>query len=380
MNTRSLTRGARHVRPPAAARTMRSLSTDTKGDLSSALSLVGSGSLHSARTLSVGRLRMAQDFNHTPVLVTEVTELFSTVPSGVIIDATLGGAGHATALLDSRDDLAVLGIDRDPDAVGAARRRLSRYSRRAAVVEGRFSEISAIASAGRLGAGMWPVLDMVASPARVVGILADLGVSSPQLDRSERGFSFAKDGPLDMRMDPTSGHSAAALLDSLDEHDLTALLRENGEGRHARRIARAILAARPVTTTSQLVDVIDRSVPRAGRRKGHVASRVFQGLRIEVNRELDELRLLLDQTAGLLSSNGRLAVISYHSGEDALVKHLMRAWADGDCTCPPGLPCVCGATSSGSLIGRRAVVATPEEISRNPRARSARLRCFEVTR
>ena len=378
MNTRSLTKGARHAHPAAPARTMRSLSTDTMGDFSSALSLVGSGSLHSSRTLSVGRLRMAQDFNHQPVLLAEVTELFSTVPTGVIIDATLGGAGHAAALLDSRDDIAIVGIDRDPDAIVAARRRLSRFAGRAAVVEGRFSEVAAIVAAGRHGAGAWPELDMVAAPAPVVGILADLGVSSPQLDRAERGFSFAQDGPLDMRMDPTSGRSASALLESMDEHELTALLRENGEGRHARRIARAVLAARPIATTQQLVDVIDRAVPRAGRRKGHVAARAFQGLRIAVNREIDELALLLDQAPSLLAPGGRLAVIAYHSGEDALVKHQMRAWADGDCTCPPGLPCVCGATSSGTLISRRAVVATPEEIVRNPRARSARLRCFEV--
>jgi 16S rRNA (cytosine1402-N4)-methyltransferase len=211
-----------------------------------------------------------------------------------------------------------------------------------------------------------------------VGILADLGVSSPQLDEPERGFSFSRPGPLDMRMDASSGEPASELLERMDLDTLTELLRENGEGRFARRIARAILAARPVTTTDQLVAVVDAAVPKAGRRRGNVASRVFQALRIEVNAELDELHSLLGQALEVLPPAGRVAVISYHSGEDALVKHTFRTWADGDCVCPPHMPCVCGATSRGVLIARRSVQASASEAAANRRSTSARLRCFEV--
>ena len=359
------------------ARTMRSLSTGTAGDYSSALSAVGSESLHSSKTSSVEGLRMAQDFSHSPVLLEEVTDLFDSVPSGVVVDATLGGAGHSTAILQSRPDLGIAGIDRDERAIAASTERLETFGLRVVVLPGRFSEVGTLVELARETRN-WPEIPGVASPAPVVGILADLGVSSPQLDVAGRGFSFSTDGPLDMRMDTSRGQTASEFLDHVDLDELTMLLRENGEGRHARRIARAILAALPIRTTAELSDVVDRAVPRGDRRRGHVASRVFQGLRIAVNAELDELDALLGSSLELLAPGGRLVVISYHSGEDARVKHTMRAWADGDCSCPPGMPCVCGAVSLGSLIGRRAAVATEEEISRNPRSRSARLRTFEV--
>lgn len=354
---------------------MRSLSIDTVGDHSSALSPVGSGSLHSSATSLVEGLRMAQDFTHQPVLLREVTGLFASVPAGVVIDATLGGAGHAAALLSARTDLAILGIDRDAVARAAATQRLSPFGDRASVVDGSFASIATIVGRGMSGEGPWPGQGRGIP---VVGILADLGVSSPQLDRADRGFSFSQDGPLDMRMDTTRGVTAAAYLDAVDLDVLTALLRENGEGKYARRIAKAILAARPVTTTAQLVAIVDRAVPKGDRRRGHVASRVFQGLRIAVNDEMGELEQLLDAAVSLVAPRGVIAVISYHSGEDARVKHTMRSWSDGTCVCPPGLPCVCDSITLGSMVTRRAITASDHEVLENPRARSARLRAFEV--
>lgn len=376
--TTERTKGAHHTRRPRQplARTMRSLSIDTVGDHSSALSPVGSGSLHSSATSLVEGLRMAQDFTHQPVLLEEVTELFASVPAGVIVDATLGGAGHAAALLTARSDLAILGIDRDPIARAAAAQRLAGFEERVAIVDGSFASIARIVESGTTGEGSWPG---TANGRPVVGILADLGVSSPQLDHAGRGFSFSQDGPLDMRMDTTRGVTAAAYLDAVDLDVLTALLRENGEGKYARRIAKAILAARPVTTTAQLVGIVDRAVPKGDRRRGHVAARVFQGLRIAVNDEMGELEELLAAAVSLVAPGGVIAVISYHSGEDARVKHTMRSWSDGTCTCPPGLPCVCDSVQLGTMVTRRAMTATDHEVMVNPRARSARLRAFEVS-
>ena len=362
------------------ARTMRSPSIDTMGDTTSALSRGGCESLHSSTTSSIEGLRMAQDFIHAPVLLDEVVGLFAEVPTGVIIDGTLGGAGHASRLLASRPDIGLVGLDRDEVARHAAAEVLKPFGDRAVIVPRRFSDVAQIVEEGLADSAAWPKVDGEPMTSRVVGILADLGVSSPQLDECQRGFSFSNEGPLDMRMDATSGLTASQLLDTMDEFALTNLLRENGEERHARRIARAILAARPITTTSELVDVVDRAVPRADRRRGHVASRVFQGLRIAVNDELGELDELLADALSVLAPGGRLVVISYHSGEDARVKHTMRRWAEGDCTCPPGMPCVCGSTTFGMLVGRRAVTASDAEIARNPRSRSARLRTFEVYR
>jgi len=331
-------------------------------------------------TSSVEGLRMAQDFTHAPVLLDEVVDLFGEVPTGVIVDATLGGAGHASRLLASRPDLGLVGLDRDAVARRAATAVLEPFGERAVVVPRRFSDLEKVVADGRSDRGPWPARDGVPMSGGVVGILADLGVSSPQLDEVQRGFSFSQDGPLDMRMDGASGLTASELLDTMDERSLTLLLRENGEDRHARRIARAILAARPISTTAELVEVVDRAVPRSDRRRGHVAARVFQGLRIAVNDELGELDALLGAALDVLAPGGRLVVISYHSGEDARVKHTMRRWAEGDCSCPPGMPCVCGSTTHGILIGRRAVTATEAEVDRNPRSRSARLRTFEVDR
>lgn len=357
---------------------MRSLSIDTVEDQTSALFTVGPGSLHSTMTSLVGGLRMAQEFKHQPVLRDEVTELFTSVPAGVIVDATLGGAGHSEALLESRGDIGIVGLDRDKTALRAAEQRLGVFGSRVVMQHARFSAISGIVEQGSRGVTPWPQVSITDEPLGVVGILADLGVSSPQIDSAERGFSFSQEGPFDMRMDETQGMTASAFLDQVTLDELTVMLRENGEGRFARRIAKALLEARPVSTTQEVVDVVDRAVPKANRRRGHVASRVFQAFRISVNSEMSELLTLLEAAAGLLVPQGRLAVISYHSGEDAMVKHLFRSWEAGGCTCPSHLPCVCGAVSLGTVLTKRAVVASDDEIAANPRARSARLRSFEV--
>ena len=211
------------------------------------------------------------------------------------------------------------------------------------------------------------------------GALFDLGVSSPQLDRVERGFSFRVDGPLDMRMDPTTGLTAADLLNSLPEESLAALFRENGEGRLSGRIARAIVRSRPLTSTRQLAEVVSSAVPAAVRRKGHPARRVFQALRIEVNDELGQLRAALPVALSHLAVGGVCAVISYHSGEDRLTKQTFADAASGGCVCPPGLPCVCGAVARHTLVFRGARKPSPSEVAANPRAESARLRAIVRT-
>ena len=210
------------------------------------------------------------------------------------------------------------------------------------------------------------------------GALFDLGVSSPQLDVAERGFSYRRDALLDMRMDPTSGRTAADVVNEYGEQELVDLFTDNGEGRFARRIARAIVAARPLTTTGQLADVVRTAIPAATRRTGgHPARRVFQAIRIAVNEELDQLERALDDALALLRPGGRCVVIAYHSGEDRLVKTTFTRAATGDCHCPPGLPCVCGADPQFRLVTRGARRPTDDEVARNRRAEAARLRVIE---
>jgi 16S rRNA (cytosine1402-N4)-methyltransferase len=311
---------------------------------------------------------MAQAFTHDPVLVDEVTRHFAPLRGGVVIDGTVGGGGHAAALLASRDDVVVLGLDRDLDAIEAARSRLHQFGSRAVLRRARFSQLHAALDAARL--------EGVVPDGEVIGVLLDLGVSSHQLDDADRGFSYRNDGPLDMRMGRGDGPTAAEYLEHTDESTFAALLAENGERRFARSIARSVLSLHP-TTTSQLSNAVERAVPAAARRRGHVASRTFQALRIAVNDELGELARALDAAQEVLAPGGRLAVIAYHSGEDSLVKSTLRDAATGGCICPPDLPCVCGAVPSMRLVTRGATKASKEEIERNPRARSARLRVAE---
>jgi 16S rRNA (cytosine1402-N4)-methyltransferase len=312
---------------------------------------------------------MAQAFSHEPVLADEVARLYAAVPAGVMIDGTVGGGGHAASILAAREDLSLLGLDRDPAAITAARERLATFGSRVALVQSRFSAMTEALGTTRSAGAL--------NGDGVVGVLLDLGVSSPQLDEAARGFSYRNEGPLDMRMGPGDGPTAAEFLEHTDEATLAGLLAEHGERRFARPIARSILAARP-SSTAELASAVERAVPAAARRRGHVASRTFQALRVAVNEELDELAHGLSAAQSLLVSGGVLAVISYHSGEDSLVKATLREAATGGCTCPPMLPCGCGATPTMRLVTRGSVKPGPAELERNPRARSARLRAAEM--
>jgi 16S rRNA (cytosine1402-N4)-methyltransferase len=312
-------------------------------------------------------LRMRQVFEHEPVMEAEVVALFAPVPPGMVIDATVGGGGHASAILEAHPHLRVLGIDRDPDAVTAATETLAPFGDRATVRHAPFNELAEEMEQSA-----------ATSDEPVTGVLFDLGVSSPQLDSAERGFSYRNDGPLDMRMDPTSGPSAADIVNTWSVDDLSRLFAANGEGRFATRIARAVVAGRPFTTTGQLAETVRSAIPAATRRTGgHPARRVFQAVRIAVNDELDLLEDTIPAAIELLAPRGRCVAISYHSGEDRIVKAAFARADTGGCVCPPGLPCACGAVPVGRLLFRGARRPTPEERSRNRRAESARLRAIE---
>ena len=312
---------------------------------------------------SVGGLRMSQpahEFAHRPVMVDDVVDLFAAVPAGLVLDATVGGGGHAAALLEARRDLRVIGLDQDPAAVNAASAALARFGLRAEVEHGRFDQLA----------------EFVREP--LSGALFDLGVSSHQLDRPERGFSYRADAPLDMRMDPSGPRTAADVVNGYGADELAALFAAHGERRFGRRIARAIVAARPLRTTAALADVVRSAIPAATRRTGgHPARRVFQALRVEVNAELEILPDAVDAAIAALAPGGRCVVLSYHSGEDRIVKERFLAASTGGCVCPPDLPCVCGAVPSVRLLTRGARKPSPAEVAANPRSESARLRAVE---
>lgn len=303
------------------------------------------------------------DFDHQPVMVSEITDVFATVPAGVVLDATLGGAGHAAAILASRDDLAILGIDRDRDALTVASDRLANFGDRAMTYHGRFDQLAdAMADNGIDG---------------LSGALFDLGVSSPQLDRPERGFSYRATGPLDMRMDAEQTWSASDIVNGYGEAELARLIADYGDERFAKRIAASIVAARPIESTTDLADIVTAAIPAAARRSGgHPAKRTFQAIRIAVNSELDALPGALDEAMTRLETGGRLAVLSYHSGEDRIVKSKIRDASTGGCECPDSLPCVCDAVATVRIV-RAPKQATAAEQQTNRRARSARLRVAE---
>ncbi|MBW3668135.1 MAG: 16S rRNA (cytosine(1402)-N(4))-methyltransferase RsmH [Actinobacteria bacterium] len=303
---------------------------------------------------------MSQVFEHEPVMADEIVAILGDVPPGLLVDATVGGGGHARALLGARPQSRLLGIDRDDDALAAAARTLAPFGDRVRLVRARFDQLP----------------QLVQEP--VSGVLFDLGVSSYQLDMAERGFSYRADAPLDMRMDRTSSRTAADVVNDTDERELARLFFDNGERRFARRIAQRIVANRPITTTAQLADVVRDAIPAATRRTGgHPAKRVFQAVRIAVNDELDILPGAIDAAVDVLRPGGRCAVLSYHSGEDRIVKDRFVAAATGGCTCPPNLPCVCGAQPVVRLLNRGARRPSAGEVARNPRAESARLRAVE---
>ena len=313
----------------------------------------------------VGGLRMTQEFSHTPVMVSEVVALLEPVPEGLLVDATVGAGGHAAALLAGQPARELIGLDADYDAVAEASTRLSEFGDRARVVKARFDDLDA-------------VLGAFAPGQPVAGVLFDLGVSSPQLDRPERGFSYRLDGPLDMRMDPELGATAAEIVNSLGVGELTELFVENGEGRFSRRLAEGIVANRPIETTSRLVEVVEASLPGVARKRaGHPAKRVFQALRIRVNDELEVLSAGLESALDVLVPGGRCIVLSYHSGEDRLVKRCFARASSGGCVCPPGLPCVCGAVPTVRVLHAAPVCRVPPRWPGTPARPSARLRAAE---
>jgi 16S rRNA (cytosine1402-N4)-methyltransferase len=303
-------------------------------------------------------------FDHLPVMVDEIVALFEPVPAGLVVDATVGGGGHASAVLRSRPDLVVLGLDQDADAVAAATSRLAPFGDRATVRHARFDELAAVvAEHGGLD---------------VVAVLFDLGVSSPQLDRADRGFSYRNDAPLDMRMDRSRGRSAADVVNTYPEAELARVLRHYGDERYARAIARAVVAARPLHTTTELAEVVRDAIPAPARRRGgHPATRSFQAIRIEVNQELAILPDTIDRAVALLVPGGRCAVLTYHSGEDRIVKERFLIAESGGCTCPAQLPCVCGAVPKVRILRRGGWTPNAAEVAANRRAESARLRAVE---
>lgn len=303
--------------------------------------------------------------DHVPVLADEVLSVLSPVGDGTLVDLTLGLGGHAELLLDAHPGLTLLGIDRDPQALAVAGPRLARFGSRVELRHARSD-------------GLADVLAATGTEA-VTAILADLGVSSPQVDRAERGFSYRpdRDGPLDMRMDQGRGATAADLLADVEEDTLVRALRDLADEPHARRVARAIIEAEP-HTTGELAQAVRGSLPAARRRRGDPAKRVFQAIRILVNDEIGTLDRTLDAALDALAPGGRLAVIAFHSVEDRMVKIRFRAAADGGCTCPSGLPCVCGAQPTARLLRRKPWVAGDAERATNPRAASARLRAVEA--
>jgi 16S rRNA (cytosine1402-N4)-methyltransferase len=286
---------------------------------------------------------------HVPVLAAEAMEYLAVRPDGIYIDATLGGGGHAQEILKRLESGRLLGLDRDPQALEAARGRLAGFGEKLIMQHGNFAEIDALHAASGL------------APAD--GVLADLGLSSLQLADASRGFSFNSPGPLDMRMDPGSDTTAADLINRTREHDLADLIYRLGEERHSRRIARDIVKARPYRLTTELAQVVTRAIPsRAGLHQIHPATRTFQALRLAVNRELENLEQFLDRILPVLRPGGRVVILSFHSLEDRLVKHAFQRWQ---------------REGRARILTRKVVRPTEEEVQANPRARSAKLRAAE---
>ncbi|MDR2420736.1 MAG: 16S rRNA (cytosine(1402)-N(4))-methyltransferase RsmH [Oscillospiraceae bacterium] len=303
--------------------------------------------------------------SHAPVLLREAADGLRVKRDGLYFDGTLGFGGHALEILKRGGRL--IGADRDADAIEAARERLGSYAGRARFVHANFGDAPEILKS--LGED------------KADGILCDFGVSSPQLDRAERGFSYAQSAPLDMRMNREDTLTARAVVNERSEEELRRMLYEYGEERHAGRIASAIVkrrAAKPIETTDELADIVRSAMPGSARReKQHPAKRTFQAVRIAVNDELGEIRRLLGAVPGILRDGGRIAMISFHSLEDRLVKTAFRGWTDG-CVCPRELPeCVCGFVPSMKIVTKKPIVPGGDEISENPRARSAKLRIAE---
>ena len=304
------------------------------------------------------------EFNHISVLLNECIEGLNINPNGIYVDGTAGGGGHSAEILKKLDCGKLISIDRDPDAITTISERFKNKPN-SIIVNGCFGDMKKLLN----DRGIY----------QVDGVLLDIGVSSHQLDTDERGFSFHKDAPLDMRMSQ-SGTSAEDLVNDLSYEELRDIIYRYGEDKFAPSIAKGIVKAREeerITTTLQLAEIIKNSVPQKVRREGHPARKTFQALRIEVNGELTQLENGLDEAFEMLSPKGRLAVISFHSLEDRIVKQKMASWCKG-CTCPKDFPvCVCGNVPKAKLVNRKPIEATQEELDKNPRSRSAKLRICE---
>jgi 16S rRNA (cytosine1402-N4)-methyltransferase len=308
------------------------------------------------------------EFHHIPVLLQETMEALDVKPGGRYVDCTLGGAGHSTEILKrSAPDGLLIGLDQDDNALKAAGERLAPYGERARLVKTNFAHIADVVE--RLGVGP------------VDGVMMDIGVSSHQFDEGERGFSYHQDAPLDMRMDRSNPVSAATVVNEWDEGEIARILWEYSDEKWSRRIAQFIVSARrqkPVETTGELVEIIKAAIPAAARREGgHPARRTFQAIRIAVNDELGALERGLEGALRVLKPGGRLAVITFHSLEDRIVKQTFHRWVK-PCTCPPHLPvCVCGKRPLAAHVTRKPVKASAGELAVNPRSRSATLRAIE---
>ncbi len=308
-----------------------------------------------------------KDYGHVPVLLQECLDALAIKPDGIYVDGTLGRAGHSLEIAKRLTTGRLIGIDRDDTAIAAAQERLADYMDRVTLVHSNFDRIGDI------------LADLHIDGAD--GMLFDLGVSSPQLDDAERGFSYMHDAPLDMRMDRSAYLTARQVVNSWSYEELRRILFEYGEERYAPAIAKRIVQSReqrPIETTLQLVDIIKSAMPpQALREKQHPAKRSFQAIRIAVNGELDALPPMLEAATAHLNKGGRLAVISFHSLEDRIIKRTLQELATG-CTCPPEFPvCVCGKKPKLKLVSRKPIVSGPEELEHNPRARSAKLRVAE---
>lgn len=306
-------------------------------------------------------------FHHVPVMLNPCLEALAIKPGGIYVDGTMGGAGHSSEIVKRLSGGRLIGFDRDPAAIAASQKRLADFGNTVTYVNRNHAEVKdALASLGV------PAID---------GALLDLGVSSHQLDEASRGFSYMHDAPLDMRMNPGDEKSAYDVVNTYSKEDLENIIFSYGEERWAKRIVEFIDDARkasPIKTTGELVEVIKKAVPKSARRDGpHPAKRTFQAIRIEVNNELGGLKTAVSDFIDVLAPGGRLAIITFHSLEDRIVKTAFRDKEKG-CICPPECPvCLCGIKSVGKVITRKPILPTEEELEHNPRARSAKLRVFE---
>ncbi len=304
------------------------------------------------------------EFLHIPVLLNETLDALNLKPNGVYVDGTVGGGGHSYEILTKAKGIKLIAIDRDKEALNESKKRLSKFGSQVTFVHDNFKNIPSILEELNI---------------RADGILLDLGVSSYQIDNSDRGFSFRSDAPLDMRMNQAQNFSAYDLVNMWTEKDIANVIWKYGEEKFANRIASSIVSARPIKTTKELSSIVDNAVPKyKGRDINASLQRVFQAIRIEVNDELEGLYDLIVKLPSVMNSGGRIAIIAFHSLEDRIVKHAFRELAT-DCICPPGLPiCVCNHRSKGKIITNKPITASTEELKINSRASSAKLRALEI--